>query len=65
MGKEMESSDAAQARQRKNLHLSARKTSWAKRKITYQAAFNFNLVSPEIQETESILLFEMKLKRAH
>ena len=36
-----------------------------KRKITYQAAFDFNLLSPETQETEPILFFKgegMKLE---
>ena len=42
---------------------SAPKTNWAKRKITYQAAFDFNLLSTEIRETESILLFKKKLER--
>ena len=41
----------------KNLYLSAPKTNCAKQKITYQAALDFNLLSHEIQETESILLF--------
>ena len=50
-------------RQRKNLHLPAPKTNWAKRKITYQAAFDFNLLSTEIRETESFLLFKKKLER--
>jgi len=39
-----------------SLHLLAPKTNWAKQKITYQAAFDFNLLSPEIQETKSILV---------
>ena len=50
-------------RQSKNLHLSAPKTNWAKQKVTYQAALDFNLLSYEIQETESILLFEKKVER--
>ena len=50
-------------RQSKNLHLSAPKTNWAKQKLTYQAALDFNLLSPEIQETASILLFKKKLER--
>ena len=49
-------------RQDKNLHLPAPKTNWAKRKITYQAAFDFNLLSTEIRETESLLLFKKKLE---
>jgi len=49
-------------RQSKNLHLSAPKTNWAKHIITYQAALDFRL-SHEIQETESILLFEKNLER--
>ena len=49
--------------QSKNLHLSAPKTNWAKQKLTYQAALDFNLLSPEIQETASILLFKKKLER--
>ena len=32
-------------------------------KLTYQAAFDFNHLSPEIQETKSILLFKKKLER--
>jgi len=39
------------------------KTNWAKRKIMYQAAFDFNLLSTEIRETESFLLFKKKLER--
>ena len=50
-------------RQSKNLHLSAPKTNWAKQKLTYQAALDFNLLSPEIQETASILLFKKKVER--
>jgi len=47
----------------KNLHLPAPKKKLAKWKITYQAAFDFNLLSPEIQEAESILRFKKKLDR--
>ena len=36
---------------------------WAKRKITYQAVFDFNLLSTKIRETESFLLFKKKLER--
>jgi len=50
-------------RQRKNLYLSAPKTNWARQKITYQGALDFNLLSLEIQETESIVLFKKKLER--
>ena len=40
----------------KKLHLSAPKTNWAKQKITYQAALNFNLLSDEIQHTTSLFI---------
>ena len=36
------------------LHPPASKTNWEKQEIPYQAAFNFNLLSPEMQETKSI-----------
>ena len=49
-------------RQSKNLHLSDPKKTCAKQKLTSQAALDFNLSSPEIQETESILLFKKKLE---
>ena len=47
----------------KNLQLSVPKTNWARQKLTYQAAFDFNPLSHEIQGTESILLFKKKLER--
>ena len=45
-------------RQCNKLHLPAPKTNWGKQKLTYQASKDFNNLNPEIQGTESILLFK-------
>ena len=49
-------------RQCNKLHLLAPKTNWGKQKLTYQVTKDFNNLNPEIQRTESILLFKKKVQ---